>query len=412
MFWNLKLKWIYRSYLKAFHIGKETLSLYFRIQLNKNLPGVNKDDDDYINNLVNIVLFIEKIDTKKRLAIIRPFYKDTIFKQILAFMCYIEFIKNTALSKWAQKEGLEFKKYDRVADKLFRKAQVYERYEFSSCQLKSYFFVTAELIKIRRILLEKLTSYNLNKSNLIFTYIIEHTASITGLIFIALIITIGFYEWAYYRALQVPIKTVSLSLDILLISAINWLPSLIVYGFIAFMYFLGFMWLQNGLSIQDCIKNPTNKKVTLYIYLKYFMLFWILAFLAFINLDVYAHEYLISFRNYAILWLLFLLIIFDVNVLKTRIPIKVQYVIAFLPIYMSFLFFYGYASAHNDLNTPHKVTIILKNHQHLENARLLRNYSDGVLYSINKSIRYLKKQELLEIKFSSASKQEKNDLIK
>lgn len=401
MFWNLKLKWIYRSYLKAFHIGKSTLALYFRIKLNKNLPNANKEDDDYINNLVNVVLFRKKIDLKNRLAIIRPFYKDIIFKQIIAFMWHIELIKNNALIKWAKNVGVESHEYEHNSKKALRKSQIYERYELSPYQLKSYFFITADLLKIRRILLDKLTEYNLNKSNLFFSYLIEHTVSITSLIFFFLVISISFYEWSYFKALEIPVKTVPLTLDILLISAINWLPTIVFYGFISFMYFLGFMWLQDGLTIQEYVKNPTNKKVTFYVFAKYFMLMWIIASLTFIGLEVSTSEYLRTFRNYSILWLLFLLIIFDVNILKTRIPINLQYVIAFLPIYMYFLFLYGYASAENDLNTSQKVTIVLKNNQHLENARLLRNYSDGVLYSENKSIRYIQNRELAEIKFMS-----------
>lgn len=261
------------------------------------------------------------------------------------------------------------------------------------------------------ILLDKLTAYNLNKSNLFFTFLIDHTASIASLIFIFLVISVCFYEWSYFKALQIPIKTVPLSLDILLISAINWLPSIVLYGFISFMYFLGFMWFQDGLTIQEYVKNPTNKKVTVYVYAKYFMLIWIIATFTFWSLEISTSGYLSSFRNYAILWLLFLLFIFDVNVLKIRIPINLQYVIAFLPIYMCFLFFYGQASAENDLNTSKTVILVLKNNQYVENARLLRNYSNGVLYSENNSIRYIENRELSEIRFMS-KKMEKSKATK
>lgn len=378
------LKQYYRDLKKL----RESLSILIRIKYQVGIPDVNISKDVFIYNIASYFLEINPLPKTLSLNEIQEMerIKDDLSKEeYFIYLRKLRYKIGYLYAKFQIDIYKFFNNEERVSQETINCIVNQKKLESLNCstnlEIKDYSKLIKEIKKIQNLLKSEFLCATLNKENKYISHLFEHSSKWLIVFLTFSVIASAFFEWGFFYYFKISISNVPYTVNDLIGIILNWSSRVALAAFLALGYFLFYYRISRGKKPDELMKlyGPIKKWFFLppVMYFAFIIIMFYLSFLYLtggnIGLSNYQNLVLAS-----IAWLILTQWVFYYYTIRIRVPLFVNFLITYIPIFCLYFFLLGDCSAKIITMAPNKtISIQSENNNEIVTGKIIKIISKG-----------------------------------
>ncbi|MGQ3888619.1 hypothetical protein ACQUW5_06245 [Legionella sp. CNM-1927-20] len=406
IFWKLYL-FIYIKFLRQYHKDleklRESLSILIRTKYRLEANNIDANENLFIYSISNYFLEIRplpktlsKYDIERMEKIQADLLEEENYKYIQKLRYQIGYLfaklQMNTFAFFNNKERIHLEKLTSIIN--YKKLKSLGE-DLVNLEIKDYSRISKIIKDINSQYKTKFLCITLNRENKYIYHLFKYSNKWLIVFLLFSIIASGFFEWGYFSYFKIPIANVPYAINDVIGIILSWSSIMILAAFLSIAYFLLFYRVFKGKKPEELMQLHGSIikwfffPPVMYFYFIITMFCFSFWYLTSANIALSDYEILVAF---SVSWLIFTQWVFYYYTIRIKVPIFINFLITYIPIFCLYFFLLGNCSAKlASIQQNKNIYIQADKENSIVHGKVIKVISKGyyVLDEYNKIIFYL-----------------------